>query len=74
MRSCILQLFALHARLPAIFVNRICATYVLSRAGYGAAYYYIDRHKLSYIRSGLWWVSNFTCIYAFYVGGQAINV
>jgi hypothetical protein len=67
------QLFALHAKLPAMLVNRICATYIATRAGYAAAYYYIDSHPLSYVRSALWWASNATCMYAFYEGGKAIN-
>jgi hypothetical protein len=56
-----------------VTINRICLSYILSRIGYGAAYYYIETHPTAYIRSTFWWASNLTCFYAFWQGGKMIN-
>jgi hypothetical protein len=56
-----------------VTINRICLSYILSRIGYGAAYYYIETHPMAYIRSTFWWASNLTCFYAFWQGGKMIN-
>lgn len=55
-------------------VNRYGLVYTAVRIAYALAYYKIEDHQASYIRSVLWWAGNITCIRLLWFAGKALNV
>lgn len=55
------KLYMTMAKLSGSWVNGLGLGYTVARAAYVVAYYYIEGESASWLRTGLFWATNFIC-------------
>lgn len=61
------------AKLDAGTINKVGLAYSIFRIGYVQAYVRVEDYKLSFIRSFLWHLNNFSCFYGIWCAGKALQ-
>lgn len=65
-----LALFALHAKVPIVVVDKACAVYTIARLAYGPIYVFVRDDRWSQFRGLTWWTGNLGCLYLLWEGAR----